>query len=127
MAAGVAPQGVDLNLDTCGLSHAKLHESDAKSLDSYAVIGRAFWPSVNLVFNDEDRKLLNDIFNPHLSDRRDEGDRFIPPQTTSGYVEQLRCLVKEEAAVREQRKSHFYSDRFVIGNPGPLFLLSWRF
>jgi len=129
MGAPPTPQGVDLNLDQCDLSEAKPQGDGSKVLEAFAVLGKAFWSSISSktskAFSGDDRKLLNDVFNPHLSDRREEGDSFVPPQTTPGYVERLRGLVKEEEAVREQRRLHFSAGRFAAGSPGPLFPSSW--
>ena len=35
-----------------------------------------------------------DVFNPKLSDRRSEGNSFIPPDTSAEYVDRLRHLLK---------------------------------
>merc|ERR1712242_332051 len=76
-------------------------------------------------FNEEDRVLLNQVFNPALSDRRTEGDRFVPPDTSREYVQRIRALVQEEMAVQEQRMDLFFSKAFEQENAGPLFPLSW--
>merc|ERR1712242_571800 len=76
-------------------------------------------------FNEEDRLLLNQVFNPALSDRRTEGDRFVPPDTSREYVQRLRALVQEEMATQEHRMDHFFSKEFEQENAGPLFPLSW--
>merc|ERR1712032_630830 len=85
-------------------------------------IGSAFWSNINK--HDEER-LFRDVFNPHLSDRRDEGDRFAPPDANSDYLNKLRDLVKEEALQREERKTHFFSTKFVMDEAGALFPASW--
>jgi len=77
------------------------------------------------MFSAEDKSLLRRIFNPNLSDRRDEGDCFIPPDTSFAYVQKLRALVKEEEAAQQKRRDHFLSKEFVASAPGPLFPSSW--
>merc|ERR1712176_183912 len=65
------------------------------------------------------------VFNPALSDRRSEGNRFVPPDTSREYVQRLRALVQEETAMQEQRMDHFFSKEFEQDNAGPLFPLYW--
>jgi len=77
------------------------------------------------MFSAEDKSLLRRIFNPNLSDRRDEGECFTPPDTSFAYVQKLRALVKEEEAAQQKRRDHFLSKEFVASAPGPLFPLSW--
>merc|ERR1712242_271834 len=98
-------------------------------LDEGVDISEAFW--INLeddmtsMFNEEDRLLLNQVFNPALSDRRAEADRFVPPDTSREYVQRLRALVQEEMATQEERMDHFFNKAFDQENAGPLFPLSW--
>merc|ERR1712038_2107132 len=89
-------RGVDLNLDQFDLSQAMKVSSD-ESCD--APIGNAFWSALDTSsgFEDEYKNLFKAIFNPCLSDRRDEGDWFIPPNMSISYLEKLGNLVKEEA------------------------------
>merc|ERR1712217_462838 len=98
-------------------------------LDDGVDISEAFWMNIeddmDSMFNEEDRLLLNQVFNPALSDRRSEGDRFVPPDTSLEYTQRLRALVQEEMAVQEQRMDHFFSKEFEQENAGPLFPLSW--
>jgi len=87
------------------------------NLDATVALGGAFWKSLDSedgIFQAEDRKLLTDIFNPSLSDRRDEGDQFVPPDSNPQGLRALRQLVAEEAKVREQRTGHFLSRNFVM-------------
>lgn len=70
--------------------------------------------------------MLREIFNPKLSDRRSEGERFVPPDRSYAYVTDLRNLIEEEAEIKQQRKDHFCSESFVIGVAGPLFPYSWN-
>merc|ERR1712232_480117 len=102
---------------------------DSNSLGGELAIGNAFWSSVcddsKSPLKDKDKSLLMDIFNPFLSDRRDEGDKFMPPDNSFLYVNQLRNLVREEKSVQEQRKDKFLSNDFVVDNAGPLFPSSW--
>merc|ERR1712217_1011640 len=76
-------------------------------------------------FAEEDEMLLRSVFNPKMSDRREEGDAFVPPDTDSAFVQRLRELVGEEDAVREKRNAHFLSTSFIAGNAGELFPSSW--
>lgn len=126
-----AARGVDLNLDKFDLSSPEQVAAQAmQSGEASGAIAGAFWAIVDgdsaSVFKEEDRCLLRDIFNPSLSDRREEGDCFVPPDTTLSYVEGLRSLVKQEAAAREARKDHFLSKSFEISDAGPLFPSSWK-
>jgi hypothetical protein len=131
---GVQParvQGVDLNLDEFNLSaptDVAISGVVAK-LDAGADISAAFWMNLEegipSMFSEEDRQLLVQVFNPALSDRRDEGDLFIPPDTSREYVQRLRALVQEEQAVHEQRMDRFFSKEFSSENTGPLFPMTW--
>jgi len=135
------PRGVDLNLDEFDLSAPKEVSSQAhagswakclEDAENTSKIQAAFWSGI---FNDDeiaspqfdvdDKVLLRSIFNPHLSDRFHEGDRFTPPNTNSSYVDKLRNLVKQEEQFRKQRLDHFLSTSFAIGKAGPLFPSSW--
>mmetsp|Transcript_66352 Transcript_66352/g.194190 ORF Transcript_66352/g.194190 Transcript_66352/m.194190 type:complete len:1053 (-) Transcript_66352:57-3215(-) len=123
--------GVDLNLDKFDLEQAVRTGSQAASGElTGAGISKAFWASLeggsDSIFTAEDRKFFREIFNPCLSDRRDEGEHFMPPDPSSSYVEKLRSLVEKEAKVRQQRKEHFFSSQFVASEPGPLFPYSWN-
>jgi len=126
-AAGL--RGVDLNLDQFDLELTQASGKHAVA-ESQMPIGNAFWESIcddaGGAFKSEDAKLLRHVFNPHLSDRRGEGDLFIPPETGFSYVQQLRGLVKEEEAVRGRRKQHFLDRKFMKDNAGPLFPPSWQ-
>merc|ERR1711870_178258 len=88
-------RGVDLNLDEFDLSQATKVSSD-ESCD--APIGNEFWSALDTKagFDEEYQNLFSSIFNSDLSDRRDEGDRFIPPNMSVSYLEKLRNLVNEE-------------------------------
>merc|ERR1712032_847429 len=78
------------------------------------------------VFKEEDRTLLSDLFNRCLSDRRDDGDQFMPPDTNCTYMQRIGNLIKEEEAVRTQRKTTFFSKKFDVEYPGPLYPSSWK-
>lgn len=130
-------QGVDLRLDSFDLSEAKRVSleaqegswgSEARSLDECVAVGQAFWSGLKDdadLFKEDDRALLQRIFNEELSDRRMEGDLFTPPDATYDYVQKLRVLVKEEDMVRQSRMEHFCSKAFTMTNPGTLFPASW--
>jgi hypothetical protein len=128
-APAVVPmKGVDLNLNQFDLSTPSQAEamSVAGSWGCEAA-GKDFWSRLEdaSALDKEDACLLQEIFNPNLSDRREDGDRFAPPGTAFDYVEKLRNLVKAEEQVRNQRKEHFLSTKFAIGDAGPLFPSSW--
>ena len=98
-----APQGVDLNLDRFSLSEGKRVAAQAvggswggeyEASDDLAIISTAFWSTLDgrssaKVFAEEDQRLLREIFNPCLSDRREDGEHFIPPDTSSSYASRL--------------------------------------
>lgn len=127
--------GVDLRLDNFDLSSAKRVSMEAQSggwsnvvkpVDECMTFGDAFWSSLeSAAFKDDDAALLKAVFNPCLSDRRAEGDRFAPPDASYSHVAKLRSLVKEEAAVRQRRQAAFCSKDFVMSDPGILFPMSW--
>merc|ERR1719272_1288311 len=137
MAAPGRLQGVDLRLDNFDISEAKRvapesqtgsWSGELRSLDECIAIGDAFWSGLegdSKIFNEEDRNLLRDVFNPSLTDRRSEGDLFAPPDASHSYVTKLRALVKEEESVRQRRKTHFFSKSFAVEEPGSLFPSSW--
>jgi hypothetical protein len=137
-AGGAAPRGVDLNLNQFDLTALPEAKSEAPKASwsskeqprQYTALGTSFWGRLDGTFQEEaleaeDRDLLKTLFNPHLSDRRVEGDRFVPPDGSYAYVSDLRRLVEEEEEVRQQRMEHFCSKAFVASAPGPLFPHSW--
>merc|ERR1712014_346508 len=75
---------------------------------------------------EDDRSLLQSVFHPALSDRRKEGDLFMPPSARHAYVQKLRALVKDEQCVRSKRKEAFFSQDFKMNEPGSLFPHSWK-
>jgi len=81
---------------------------------------------VHMETAEEDQKLLRGIFNPKLSDRRDEGELFVPPDARLKHVERLRALLVEEDVMRKQREEHFFSTEFIPNAPGPLFPSTWN-
>jgi len=126
---------VDLNLSKFDLSSAGREKSEGASgswgrhAKGDAAAGAAFFKQLAVgkeaPFAEEDSSLLRAVFNPFLSDRRDDGDRFVPPDTAFRHVESLRRLVEEEAEARRSRKEHFCRKEFVAGDAGPLFPSSW--
>jgi len=134
IAGRAEPRGVDLNLSKFDLSKATRVTSQASAVqageDACAAIGNEFWEnndSCNAsLFKDKDRTLLAGLFNPHLSDRREEADQFVPPDTSKAYLERLTNLLKEEDSARNRRKSNFFSMMFNVHEPGPLFPSSWK-
>jgi len=131
---GVDPRGVDLNLDKFDLSKATRVASEVAApqvnQDACAAVGKAFWSNVDSidgsVFKEQDRILLSELFNRRLSDRRDDGDQFVPPDTSFAYMERIGNLMKQEQAVRAQRKHMFFSKQFEAESPGPLYPSSWK-
>jgi len=130
-----AARGVDLNLDQFDLSEPTRMTSQRTAgswgsiLESETPVSDAFWSAitsdVDSKVEGKDKSLLRDIFNPHLSDRRDEGDNFVPPSTESTHVEKLRKLVREEETAQSSRRERFFSKDFSVGEPGSLFPSSW--
>mmetsp|Transcript_17853 Transcript_17853/g.33666 ORF Transcript_17853/g.33666 Transcript_17853/m.33666 type:complete len:1135 (-) Transcript_17853:138-3542(-) len=132
----VSPQGVDLNLDQFNLSTAEeltsggAYQLKTGSQERSIAINDSFWSEVDRkgcgsVFAEEDRQMFREIFNPYLSDRREEGEFFAPPDPSFSYMNKLRILLEEEKHMQEQRKDHFFSNEFQVDNAGPLFPLSW--
>jgi len=131
-------QGVDLRLDSFDLSSATRITSetqvgswgcDVNSLDQCTQLGEAFWSCIDGAesrFQADDHVFLNRVFNPELSDRRIEGDCFVPPDASLSYVTKLRELVKDEDSVRQKRTELFLSRAFVMSEPGALFPSSWK-
>eukprot|EP00449_Zooxanthella_nutricula_P008996 CAMPEP_0198507602 /NCGR_PEP_ID=MMETSP1462-20131121/12426_1 /TAXON_ID=1333877 /ORGANISM="Brandtodinium nutriculum, Strain RCC3387" /LENGTH=221 /DNA_ID=CAMNT_0044236851 /DNA_START=16 /DNA_END=681 /DNA_ORIENTATION=+ len=127
------PRGVDLNLDCFNLSAIAETGTWAGTMqaplgaEKFSFDSKAFWLNVDggedLAV--EDVGLFRDVFNPHMSDRREEGDRFVPPQTGLSYQHRLKLLVGEETEVARKRKEHFFSGEFVADSSGPLFPASW--
>jgi len=132
------PKGVDLNLGQFDLSEAVEASSEVlegswtgafQCSDASLVIGGAFWDSLEAsegALKDEDKRLLKAVFNRSLSDRRQEGDLFVPPDTSASHVRRLRELVQREETLQQDRIQHFSSTAFTIDNVGPLFPRSWR-
>jgi hypothetical protein len=121
---------VDLNLDEFDLSAPTNISADSFiKLEAGADISSEFWSSIgdglDSPFDEESKGLLRHVFHPTLSDREMEGDRFIPPDPSSAYVQRLRGLVEEEQGVRRQRRDHFCSKAFHMDSPGPLFPSTW--
>jgi len=118
------PRGVDLNLNKFDLTQTVVAgEAGEVSL------GQAFWSNVDCkqgsVFKAEDKELLAAVFDSQLSDRREDGELFVPPEMRQVHLDRLRALVKEEAQVAAGRKQHFLSEDFAAAAPGPLFPSSW--
>merc|ERR1740138_1625316 len=136
-ARGVAPRGVDLNLGEFDLSEATATDRHVEALwseeEACLVLGKAFFECVDgfvtedgiKMFTAKDEKLLKTIFNPNMSDRREEGDRFVPPDNSFAYVQKLRNLVMEEESVQAKRTEHFFSTKFSASEAGALFPSSW--
>jgi hypothetical protein len=131
-ARGVAPRGVDLALDNFDLSEATRTEEKAgatwSETDAALALGKAFFANVDgesSVFKAEDKKLLQAIFTPKMSDRREEGSKFVPPDPSANYLDSLRTILKAEDAARTRRKDAFYSAEFSVDEPGHEFPGSW--
>jgi hypothetical protein len=124
-----------LNLDSFDLLAARPVEAEdenaaspagswAKMLKAGVPVGHAFWAGVEGK-EDEDTQLLRAVFDPSLSDRRDEGERFVPPSPSPAYVDKLARLVHEEEEVRLKRRDLFLSEGFDAEKPGPMFPAVW--
>jgi len=124
------PLGVDLNLAGFDLSGQHLKEKPVDVDESIwnsqrlAICGSAFWSRVDSA-DTEDVALYRALFNPKLTDRRREGELFLPPSSSFRNLERLAALLAEEDNVRRQRKEHFLSEGFSKSEPGPLFPIAW--
>merc|ERR1712187_836658 len=91
-------------------------------------VGKAFFEGIDAdlpIFTPEDWELLKAVFNPKMSDRREEGASFVPPDSSAAYVEKLRELVDAEDKVRLDRVEKFLSPEFKRGEYDALFPPSW--
>jgi len=130
MARAPQLQGVDLRLDQFDLSEANRvsYDGDVKPLSECVAVGDAFFACIDgsqNLLDEEDHALLKSVFNPALTDRRCEGDLFVPPSTSASYLKKLRALVKEEESLRARRKEAFLSADFAMHQPGGLFPHTW--
>jgi hypothetical protein len=123
-------KGVDLRLDDFDLKGVtKVSMQKPAALKKCLSLGSAFWAGLDddsTVFEAEDKDLLKSIFNERLSDRRSEGDKFVPVDASISYVSKLRDLVKEETNVRQRRKEQFFGKEFSAARPGNTFPSSWN-
>jgi len=125
-----APKGVDLNMDKFSVS-APVRAAGEVSAGSWVeagLLGNAFWTAVEAddgPIDTEDQKLLRGVFRQGLSDRKEEGELFLPPSVCGQAVQRLRELLEEEEAARRRRQEHFCSPAFAVADPGPLFPASW--
>merc|ERR1719432_17193 len=131
-ARGVAPRGVDLNLNEFDLSDAmatdRKVEASWQEADAQVVMGSSFFEGIDgqlPAFKEEDAELLRAIFNPKMSDRREEGASFVPPDSSIAYVGKLRELVEAEDKVRIERVEKFLSPEFKRGEYDALFPPTW--
>jgi len=125
VSVGAAPQGVDLNLDEFNLSCTA---RAAEVPEQWGASGKSFWSNLDNSesgFDQEEKSFLKGLFNPYMSDRRNEGDLFVPPDASQEAVQELKSLLQAEAKTREKRKDHFYSKSFTMEEPGQLFPHSW--
>lgn len=131
---GEMPQGVDLDLDKFNLSDVDHMGSwaacsgGAESLEARVQLGKAFLKGLRegyRTIKDEDKELLEGIFNAALADRTQEGDRFIPPNPNTSYIVKLRNLVNEEKSLLKKRKLAFCDRSFLPSHAGPEFPRSW--
>lgn len=133
-ATGVAaPRGVDLCLSQFSmdapLSSANRNCVTEPMPNALAAKAKTFWACVdNLQAGDFDKdtaEMFRLIYNPSLSDRRNEGDDFTPLDCSSQYVKRLQSLLADEEEIRKKRCDHFFSIDFSERSPGPLFPSSW--
>jgi len=124
------PRGVDLDLDDFKLAEPVKVEGGS-NYQTNVNMAEVFWKHLekenDSAFDLEDKKLLNAVFNPHLSDRRQEKSFFCPPDTSPQYVQALREMIKEEEFVQERRREYFLSKDFVEGDAGSWFPSSWTY
>jgi len=117
------PQGVDLNLDSFNLSattQAALPSASASPFEP----GKAFF-SVLDARPAASAALLRQLFGACVCDRRDEGDSFVPPESSPAYLDHLRKLLQVEKEVSEARLELFRSPSFAAESAGELFPSSW--
>jgi hypothetical protein len=131
MARAPQLQGVDLRLDQFDLSEATriTTEGVPKPLEECVAMGPAFFECLDgskQLLSEDDQALLKSVFSPALTDRRSEGDLFVPPNPSASYLRKLRALIKDEDSVRARRKEAFLRTDFSRSNPGSLFPLSWK-
>merc|ERR1712217_114659 len=108
---------------------APIQMAPHSSSGNCGIFGNAFWSNIttddNSIIKDEDAKLFRNLFIPSISDRRNEGDLFVPPNPDPEYMHKLSILLQEEEKTRQQRKDHFLSKEFDVNGPSPLFPMSW--
>jgi hypothetical protein len=134
------PRGIDLDLNMFDLTEP-LSETDLEmQCCSWAVcsetfgkeepVGHAFWSAIEAwsesAITDSDKLFLRKVFNPSLSDRRDEGELFKAPDATVVYAHKLQNLVNEEQETQDSRRVAFLSEDFNMEDPGSLFPSCWR-
>jgi len=134
ISATMPLRGVDLNLDAFDLARTDAAPREgslalSEDLANCTVIGKAFWMQLDQpegsMFGEEEGSFLRNLFNPSLSDRRSEGDLFVPPDTSAAYGDRLKALLRNESEVCKTRKDLFFSLAFDMGAAGPLFPSSW--
>lgn len=112
-------RGVDLNLNEFSLTkYTKVGTTE--SLNLSVEHGSNFWSCISQDVN-EDKAMLKLIFNPNMSDRRTEGERFVHPDLNLSYMQRLQRLLADEALVVQQRKDAFFNQDFNIEKPGSMF------
>lgn len=123
MALGM-PQGVDLALEAFNLSAPVRVDQQAQGPQACFPLGDAFWCALD-GGHEPAAGLLKELFNPCLSDRRDEGAEFVPPEGARPYLESLAKLLAEERSLRQRRVEHFLSEGFQQAAAGSLFPAGW--
>merc|ERR1719387_836604 len=136
------PRGVDLALDKFDLS---VPDGEAGSTSvqeekqAAGAAGNAFWSCLAAAgvprgwrpaqskeqgddsgLSEQDIRFYQALFNPHLSDRRDEGDHFAPPMRPE-HRSQLELLMGVEGTAQEERRQYFCSKSFRVEDASPLF------
>jgi len=114
------PKGVDLNLDACDVSLL----TKSGELSSTLPRGNKSRSAVGGEPLRRDR-FMTGVFNPNLSDRCSEDGILASPSAHPAYLQKLYGLMRGEEAIREQRRQHFFSTKFSMDQPGPLFPPSW--
>jgi hypothetical protein len=119
MGGAEEPRGVDLNLDAFDLTAPKRLE-DGVMQQQWSLCSCA-----DMLQGKGSGSVLAKVFDPVLSDRRDEGDLFVGPDPSAAHMGKLAALVREEEQVRQRRRERFLSEDFAIGTACNLFPSSW--
>lgn len=118
----LVPQGVDLSLEKHNLSEMVPCKHGCKQHFPVAA-GIAFFMALDI--NTGGNKLFNALFNPCMSDRREEGEFFIPPVTSKDKLEKYENILRKEEEILAARTHRFLSPNFEEFMPDSVFPPSW--